>query len=80
MNTMEAVLFRSGGKIFCRHRGKSGHSMSALGHFRQIGMLPTLGACPLRSKSGQANACLDMSALCQHQTRAPQQKRDRSIT
>src|SRR5215472_4455095 len=41
---------------------QKGPLMSALGHFRQIGTLPTLSTCPLRSKSGQANACLDMSA------------------
>jgi hypothetical protein len=39
-------------------------SMSALGQSRQIGTLPPLTGCPLRSKSGQANACLGMSIQC----------------
>src|SRR5262249_33843532 len=44
--------------------GFSSPSLSVWGHFRKIGTLPPLAACPLRSKSGQANACLDLSALC----------------
>src|SRR5262249_21458400 len=51
--------------------------MSELGQFRQIGTLPTLMACPLRSESGQANACLAMSASCQKATFAVQQKLQR---
>src|SRR5262245_9678770 len=47
------------------HRSKSGHSLSALGHFRQIGRLPTLMGCPLHSESRHAHVCLDMSASCQ---------------
>src|SRR5262245_31287083 len=39
-----------------------------------------LAACPLRSESGQANACLDMSALCQKLTFAVQQTILYSIT
>src|SRR5262245_4448176 len=31
---------------------------------RQIDALETVAACPLRSRSGQANACLSMSASC----------------
>src|SRR5215813_4855164 len=38
------------------------HSLSALGHFRQMGTVPTLTGCPLRFKSGYAHACHDMSA------------------
>src|SRR6516165_3995512 len=52
------------------HRGRllrcgiSTRPVTAVGHFRQIGTLPTLTGCPLRSESGQAHACLDMSASC----------------
>src|SRR5262249_59797578 len=46
------------------HRGISILPMSALGHFRQIGIVPPVTACPLRSKSGQTRACFAMSALC----------------
>src|SRR5262245_39482833 len=41
---------------------KRNRGMSALGHFRQMGAVPTLTGCPLRSNSGHAHACHDMSA------------------
>src|SRR5262245_1771167 len=47
--------------------------MSALGQTRPIDEPATLVPCPLRSKSGQVNACLDLSALCQKPTFAVQQ-------
>ena len=40
---------------------------------RQIGTLLALAACPLRSESGQAHACLDMSASCRSRHNAVQQ-------
>src|SRR5262245_15234832 len=43
----------------------------AMGHFRQIGTLPPLTRCPLRSESGHARTGLDMSASCQKRTHAP---------
>ena len=55
-------------------------SMSALGHFRQIGTLRTITGCPLRSESGHAHAYLEMSALCHERTHAVQQKILYSIT
>src|SRR5262245_17617624 len=54
--------------------------MTALGHFRQIGRLPTLMGCPLHSESRHAHVCLDMSASCQKQTHALQQRAPYSIT
>jgi len=45
--------------------------MSALGHFRQIGIVPPVTACPLRSKSGQTRACFAMSALCRQCCKSP---------
>src|SRR6516162_6518519 len=53
------------------HCGISVPSMSAMGHFRQIGTLRTLTGCPVRSESGHAHACLEMSAKCQKRTHAP---------
>jgi hypothetical protein len=47
--------------------------MSALGHSRQTETLPTLAACPLLPESRQVADRLDMSALCQQRTHAPQQ-------
>src|SRR5262249_48864176 len=52
----------AGGLLHC---GISAPSMSALGHQQPRRSKPYHGACPLRSKSGQANACLAMSAWCQ---------------
>ena len=43
----------------------------AMGHFRQIGTLPPLTRCPLRSESGHARTGLDLSASCQKRTHAP---------
>src|SRR5262245_30380637 len=45
-----------------------------LGHPRRIGRLPPLAACPVRSESGYAHACLDMSAKCQLRPNALHQK------
>jgi len=42
--------------------GISIRPMSASGHQRSKASKPHERACPIRSKSGQANACLDMSA------------------
>src|SRR5262249_31981012 len=55
------------------HCGISVASMSALGHFRQIGRLPTLMGCPLHSESRHAHVCLDMSASCRFCCRSPLQ-------
>jgi hypothetical protein len=43
-------------------------------------LMPRVLECPLRSKSGQANACLGMSGLCHKRTNASQQKNAESIT
>src|SRR5262249_26041306 len=48
--------------------------MSELGHPRRIGRLTPLAACPVRSESGYAHACLDMSAKCQLRPNALHQK------
>ena len=42
-------------------------------HFRQIETLPALAACLLCPESGQTGRRLTKSALCQKQTRAPEQ-------
>src|SRR6516162_191432 len=65
---MSPVLADCVAKLFCAfERARVGS-----GARRQIGALPTLAACPLRSKSGQANACLDLSALCRGFNRSTQ--------
>jgi hypothetical protein len=46
----------------------------AVGHFRQIGTLPTLMGCPLHSESRHAHVCLDMSASCYEHTIASRSK------
>jgi len=47
-------------RLVLLHCGIFDPSMSALGHFRQIGTPLTLTGCPLRPKSGHARACLVM--------------------
>jgi hypothetical protein len=48
--------------------------MSQMGHFRQIGPLPTLSACPLRSDRLRIFAPQRIDAVCHKETRAVQQK------
>ena len=55
------------------HRGISNRPMAAMGHSRRDRHAQTLAACPLYPESGQRVRHLDMSALCQKRTRAPQQ-------
>src|SRR5262249_14459345 len=55
------------------HRSKSGPSLSALGHQRPVDTAAAVAPCPLRPKSGQASACLRLSAKCQKRHYAVQQ-------
>src|SRR5262249_44528328 len=55
--------------------GISTWPMSALGHQRSRASKPHERACPLHSKSGQANACLDMSANSDPMSAAAKKRR-----